>query len=826
MLELLFRGFFEWIYGLILECWEYFSSVLFDLMSLDFAYLETYMPIITTIRQIMLGVGWALLLGNLVFQATRSMVAGIGFEADDPKLLFTRTFVFSFLLVASPQICDICLNMTSVIIDMVQMPDAAAIKLPDEGFFVDLTASWLLVIVFGLIVMFQTCKLFFEMAERYFILAVLTITAPLAFGVGGSRSTSDIFSGWCRMYGSMCLLMVMNVVFVKMLLSILSFRPSGIAVLPWIVMVLTVVKVAKKSDAIITRIGLNPAITGDSLGRSFPGVLTYTVARTMASRVVQTAGKNTAAGKTGAQTQTKSSSKPGSKPASGGRYYGGVNTVNTFADSRRSEQQSGSSPRQAEPRASGAEPTAQPASAATDRSFVMPGTRRPVSHVPGEQKIAPSDTAGKAGHTVSRSSHVQAGAQQHISIPIKNIMNEAYCRSLSQKLRAQFRVQRKAGEFLGAFACYGYLKDPADKHKLIIDEYAAMVVRTIFQLKMEGYSQQAIANYLSSEGVLPPAAYKQQQGLKYQSGFQAVGDNNAWSPVAVRAILENPIYIGTLVQGKRGTPNYKIKQMKLRSKEDWCVVEKNHAPIISEELFTSVQHLLSLDTRTSPSEEVVQPLAGMLYCADCGRAMCRRSVKRGNRTFYYYVCSTHKRSKLCSSHSISQTALEDVVLRAIQKQIEMVVDIDQLIHEIGQKSIQAAKHRQLDMTIEEKEKQITEQKEYRMRLLEAFHDDLISRTEYDMMRQRYTQRIDALQAALASLHERRQALEEGAADSRNWVAEYTKFRKLDKLTREMVAGLIRRITVSEGKQITIQFNYADELASYQQMIAAAAKEVG
>ena len=413
MLELLFRGFFEWIYRLILECWEYFSSVLFDLMSLDFAYLETYMPIITTIRQIMLGVGWALLLGNLVFQATRSMVAGIGFEADDPKLLFTRTFVFSFLLVASPQICDICLNMTSVIIDMVQMPDAAAIKLPDEGFFVDLTASWLLVIVFGLIVMFQTCKLFFEMAERYFILAVLTITAPLAFGVGGSRSTSDIFSGWCRMYGSMCLLMVMNVVFVKMLLSILSFRPSGIAVLPWIVMVLTVVKVAKKSDAIITRIGLNPAITGDSLGRSFPGVLTYTVARTMASRVVQTAGKNTAAGKTGAQTQTKSGSKPGSKPASGGRYYGGVNTVNTFADSRRSEQQSGSSPRQAEPRASGAEPTAQPASAAADRSFVMPGTRRPVSHVPGEQKIAPSDTAGKAGHTVSRSSHVQAGAQQH-----------------------------------------------------------------------------------------------------------------------------------------------------------------------------------------------------------------------------------------------------------------------------------------------------------------------------------------------------------------------------------------------------------------------------
>lgn len=409
MLELIFRGFIEWTYGLILDCWEYFASVLFDLMSLDFAYLETHMPIITTIRQTMLGVGWALLLGNLVFQASRSMMAGVGFEADDPKLLFTRTFVFSFLLVVSPQICDICLDMTSTIIDMVQMPDAVAITLPDESSFVGLSASWLLVIVCGLIVMFQSLKLLFEMAERYFILAVLTIMAPLAFGVGGSRSTSDIFSGWCRMYGSMCLLMVMNVVFVKMLLSILSFHPSGLDVLPWIVMVLTVVKVAKKIDAIITRIGLNPAITGDSLGRSFPGMLTYTVARTVASRVVQTVGKNTSAGKTAPQTQTKT----GSKPVGGGRYYGGVNTVNTFADSRRSEQQTGSASRQAEPRASGAESAAQPASAAADRSFVMPGTRRPVNHVSGEQKIAPSDTAGKASHTVSRSSHVQGGTQQH-----------------------------------------------------------------------------------------------------------------------------------------------------------------------------------------------------------------------------------------------------------------------------------------------------------------------------------------------------------------------------------------------------------------------------
>lgn len=251
MLELLFQGFIEWIYGLILECWEYFASVLFDLMSLDFAYLREHMPVIDTIRQIMLGVGWALLIGNLVFQATRGMAAGLGFDAEDPKLLFTRTFAFSFLLVASPQICELGLNMTSTVIELLQMPDAVDITFADEASFGGLTGSWLLVVICGIIVMFQTFKLIMEMAERYFILAVLTITSPLAFGMGGSRNTSDIFTGWCRMFGSMCLLMATNVMFVKMLLSVLSYYPSGLDVLPWMVLVITIVKVAKKRTAFL-----------------------------------------------------------------------------------------------------------------------------------------------------------------------------------------------------------------------------------------------------------------------------------------------------------------------------------------------------------------------------------------------------------------------------------------------------------------------------------------------------------------------------------------------------------------------------------------------
>lgn len=284
MLELIFQGFMEWAYGLTLECWEYFSSSLLSIMSMDYAYMKSHVPVMVSITQVLLAVGWALLIGNLVFQALKSMAVGLGFEGEDPKLLFTRTFVFAFLLMASPQICEVGLSLTARIIELLEIPDAIDVTLLDEGAFGSLNAAWLLVIIFGLIIMFKVFRLLLEIAERYVILAVLTMTAPLAFAMGGSKSTSEIFGGWCRMFGSMCTLMVTNVIFFKMLLSVLSNVPSGLDIIPWIVLALTIVKVARKADAIITRIGLNPAITGDSLGRGFPGTLTYIGSRRLASR--------------------------------------------------------------------------------------------------------------------------------------------------------------------------------------------------------------------------------------------------------------------------------------------------------------------------------------------------------------------------------------------------------------------------------------------------------------------------------------------------------------------------------------------------------------
>ena len=285
LLEFLFQGFFEWVYGLILDIWNYFSSSLLNVMSLDFAYIKTHIPVMGDIQQIILAVGWALLLGNLVFQALRSMAAGLGFEGEDPKLLFARTFVFGFLLLASPQICEIVLGITSKVIALLDVPDAIHVQLVDGSVFGVFTASWLLVIIFDLITMFMVFSLLLEVAERYMVLAMLTVMAPLAFAMGGSKSTSEIFSGWCRMFGSMCFLMATNIVFFKMLLSVVSTVPSFPDVFLWMVLIVSIVKVAKKADEIITRIGLNPAITGNK--SSLPGVIAYTVFRTALSMVTK-----------------------------------------------------------------------------------------------------------------------------------------------------------------------------------------------------------------------------------------------------------------------------------------------------------------------------------------------------------------------------------------------------------------------------------------------------------------------------------------------------------------------------------------------------------
>ncbi len=418
-----------------------------------------------------------------------------------------------------------------------------------------------------------------------------------------------------------------------------------------------------------------------------------------------------------------------------------------------------------------------------------------------------------------------AKSSDDILVPVKNIMNETYCRELSKKLRRQFRIQRSKGEYLGAFACYGYRKNPEDKHKLIIDEYAAEIVRAIFVLKLKGYSQQSIADYLNSEAVLPPAEYKKSQGLNYKSGLKG-GGQAQWRAFAVQNVLTNPVYIGVLVQGKRGTPNYKIKQMRVRDEDQWSVINDNHEAIIDEFTFNAVQKVLARDTRVTAKADAVDPLSGMMFCADCGRSMVKRSVSRGNKKFYYYVCHTNKKGAGCTSHSISVETLETTVMRAIKNQINLVIEMKQLLEEVNHNEILSVKIRRLDLLIAEKNKEIDKQKDFRMKLYEALSDGLIERDEYDAMRKRATATIDAGEAAIEKLDAERAEIIAKSTKNLTWLEQFAKYQSYAKLTREIAVAFIDKVTVYEDKTVHIDFNYRDEIASYQEILKTISQEVG
>ena len=271
---------------------EYAAKELVGVMSMDMAYFEQTAPVIKDITNIILALGWGMLIANMVFQSTKAMMSGVGFESEDPKHIFCRTFVFAFLLLASKQICNLAMGITGNVIELLQIPSALDFSIPDQSMF-DISSSvkWLIVIVVGFILIFQYIKLLFEIGERYVVTSVLTFFSPLAFAMGGSKNTNDIFKGWCRMYGSMMVMMIMNIVFLKLILSAMGNVTKG-SVLIWLVFVVALTRVARKIDSHIGKIGLNPAQTGDGVGSRLPGMMTMVAVRTMASTIGRNISSN------------------------------------------------------------------------------------------------------------------------------------------------------------------------------------------------------------------------------------------------------------------------------------------------------------------------------------------------------------------------------------------------------------------------------------------------------------------------------------------------------------------------------------------------------
>ena len=252
-----------------------------------------------------------------------------------------------------------------------------------------------------------------------------------------------------------------------------------------------------------------------------------------------------------------------------------------------------------------------------------------------------------------------------IIVPFKNLINDAYARDISMKVRSHLEIKRKNGEFIGAFCPYGYKKSEGNKNALEIDVLAANVVQEIFKLKLNGMSQDAIANYLNDEQVPSPLEYKLQNGDNYNTSFKT-NEKALWSSKTIKRILENRYYIGEMIQGKVTTANHKVKKRIEKPEEEWVVVPNSHEPIVNERDFEIVQRLLAFDTRISPLQKTVFPLSGIAVCAECGAPMRVVSTKNNGKRYEYYHCSSNLDFKSCGSHRVSRKVLEDTVLVLLQ----------------------------------------------------------------------------------------------------------------------------------------------------------------
>ena len=292
MINLILKDLVLWLFELFLDLMNYCADALLGLMNTDLAYFESNVPIIVKLYGVFVAIGWGFLIGNCAFQCLKAMFAGLGFETESPAILLVRTFLFGFILIMSKQVCEIGLSIGKTLMELIGLPEKASITFPDDSMFPDLTSSWLLIVIIGVLIGAQLIKLFFEIGERYVVVAILTLFSPVAFAMGGSRSTKDICSGFIRTYASMILLLVSNVLFLKLIYSALSSMPDGIMILPWTVLIVGIARVARKADNLLAKIGLNPSFTGDPLGNGMGKAVAFMAARSILSSATHSANRH------------------------------------------------------------------------------------------------------------------------------------------------------------------------------------------------------------------------------------------------------------------------------------------------------------------------------------------------------------------------------------------------------------------------------------------------------------------------------------------------------------------------------------------------------
>ncbi|WP_409967426.1 recombinase family protein [Bengtsoniella intestinalis] len=384
-------------------------------------------------------------------------------------------------------------------------------------------------------------------------------------------------------------------------------------------------------------------------------------------------------------------------------------------------------------------------------------------------------------------------------LPLKNVFNTQYAKDISGKVRSAFAVKQRRGEFVGAFASYGYLKDPQHRNKLIVDPVASQVVQRIYEMAANGMGQIRIALVLNEEGVPCPSQYKRLMGERYHNG-KRLDTTHYWTYATIHRILDNEMYLGNMVQGRSIRPTMHAKA-KANDREQWTVVPNTHEPIISQALWNTVQAQIRSHTKATDFKHNVGIFAGFLRCGDCGRAMAKATWS--GRT--HYTCGSYRRygKDICTKHYIPHTDLEELILSDLNQIIASVGDLKQLAEEnrkpaspqqdSGNKRLEAALDRVLRL---------------KKAAYEDYQDNLITREDFKRYQQEYNQQEESLNQQLGQLAH--VATQENPLDA-PWVDALLQHGCLTQLDRATVAQTIEVIRIFEDNRVEITYRFSAEL---------------
>ncbi len=421
----------------------------------------------------------------------------------------------------------------------------------------------------------------------------------------------------------------------------------------------------------------------------------------------------------------------------------------------------------------------------------------------------------------SLDSYGNPGQMNTIMVPFKNLINDEYCRDISNKVRSSLDSRRRSGKFIGSFSAYGYVKDPDNKGELLVDETVAPIVKNIYEWFLDGLGAITIAKKLNDMGIPSPSEYKKMCGLHYKVSDSSVKGPVLWGYSSVKRILQNRMYCGDLVQGVMRVTSYKVKKLQRVPEDEWMVCENHHEGIVDRETFDKVQRIFDTDTRMTQEQGRVTMLGGFMRCADCGRAMNRHKNVHSYGTYHYFVCSTYKKisKNVCSRHSIRADYVENAVLEAIQAQVAMAVKIDEVFQELEKNEKAKTNTVMLDGVLAGKEREIEKLSRIKEDLYMDWKSNILSKEEFISMKQRYTEDIERMQDEVLTLREEiKKQSDLKNFRCNNFVESFKKHQNIEYLTREVLLELVDTIYVHEGKKITIKFRFRDELQRCRELL--------